>query len=714
MKKLFIIIMGLCAISLKLDAATRSSGRSSKKRYTTIKYPAPNEIQCRENIDYCFNYYCFDKKTLINGVYSKCGSQSASTVQLNVEDCLDTRSIIKNLDLKEGCRGYTYTYIVNLLGNKDIIETAKKKNTTLCQDATVKLNAAKACWAKMISHDGSIDPSLRTQLVALCGYAKSKDSEMVDRFYNAGNYGDSNIAAQMDLELTGQSTKKRENWRQIVDGVLAGYMEMSELACGEEDYDITKINEYLPDSRTNLAMIKQQAQAEEIGRQTANRVVNSWFRYTDCVNSALPKGGLRWEYIENGEPDCRIICMDGYKEGNNSSECVEINNTGIAFGGFVNSKPAYVGEPPKQDTQISIPTSTPSTYTNPFAEYGGDDDDNTTFTSSIVCSKNTLSRKKYAKNSTPTQLEICKVFFPDCTKGNLGRRRWYQRNTNTSDEFFCLGDDYNGKKEYDFWIALTLREINSVFGTSYSKFGDRYASNAALHLTQNCPAICGGSVSAPARTQTTVRQTTDCDTINNLNAYIYNSMEYAKEWDSVLKQYSGSCSTKKLQNYVSRILTNDYIDVEDRSAILTEVEIFKSCACSQKQSSSNYEKEVRKACQNLDHKGYPIKNNEQKMKYCTETVLPAYCKPSLSSDQLKKCIDTFSLTTGNMPYNCTSRSSFNKCVWSKKFNPSTWNKSWYSIESSSQGKYLVFNKYNIFPNDLYDSLPFADFDEMFP
>ena len=70
------------------------------------------------------------------------------------------------------------------------------------------------------------------------------------------------------------------NWRQVVDATLAGYTEIAELACGSEDYKLTRVNQYALDSHDNSKMLALKAEAEEVGRQTANRIVNSWFKLT--------------------------------------------------------------------------------------------------------------------------------------------------------------------------------------------------------------------------------------------------------------------------------------------------------------------------------------------------------------------------------------------------------------------------------------------------
>ncbi|MBQ1885565.1 MAG: hypothetical protein II165_11200, partial [Bacteroidales bacterium] len=176
----------------------------------------------------------------------------------------------------------------------------------------------------MISSDGTSSLDLYNILEANCGFEASGDSYMLNRFYQAGDYGTSNLGAINDLQMTGQNTMKRENWRQIVDATLAGYTEIAELACGAEDYKLTKVNQYALDSRTNSAMLRLNAQAVETGKQTANRMVNLWFREADCLNSALPMGGLYWKYEKNGDPDCKIVCKEGWAVSRNSSTCEKI------------------------------------------------------------------------------------------------------------------------------------------------------------------------------------------------------------------------------------------------------------------------------------------------------------------------------------------------------------------------------------------------------
>jgi hypothetical protein len=357
----------LCfALLLLAVSAEIGAQRSNTKRRTTARKTsattlrAPTEAECKLDIDYCFNRYCYDKKTVENGMYARCGGISASNIVINVEDCLATRAEIKQINLKDGCKPYTYDYSVQLLSGKEVVEAQLKRNSNACNAMTIMLDAAKACHAAAVAHDGSIDPAFRTALSGLCGKSSGGSDEMIDRFYHAGDYGDANIGAQRDMALSDQNTAKRGNWRQVVDGVLAGYAEIAELSCGAEDFSLTKINLYSPDSRENLEMARLREQSEQTGRQAANRVVNHWFAEADCVNAPLPEGGSFWSYEEGGYPDCRIVCEQGYKVvGSTSCEKEEdYSAAGAAFMG-INIGPGFDWsiknpEPQKRDELIYI------------------------------------------------------------------------------------------------------------------------------------------------------------------------------------------------------------------------------------------------------------------------------------------------------------------------------------------------------------------------
>ena len=283
----------------------------------------PTEAQCREEIDYCFNRHCFDPKTMENGAYTKCGSQGAAMLALSLEeDCLKTRGAVKSLDLVPGCKQWTFNALVPLLENKGQAEKSIRRNTRECANAMNAVAAARKCHALMLAHDGSIDLSLEGRLDALCGRGAGGSGEMVSRFLHAGDYGEANIGAQRDMLLTSQNTAKRDNWRQAVDIVLAGYVETAKSPCGGEDFELVKVGDYLPDSRDNLEMIRAKSAADQAGRGIADKIVGRFFAQDDCLKRALPEGGERWTYQKGRNPDCRIECEYGFRpEG--SDDCVE-------------------------------------------------------------------------------------------------------------------------------------------------------------------------------------------------------------------------------------------------------------------------------------------------------------------------------------------------------------------------------------------------------
>lgn len=576
MKKFFVFVIGLTCASLNLMAArTSSKKRTSLNTTSSVTLKDPSETECRENIDYCFNRYCFDKKTLEKGVYSKCGSVSASTIQLNVEDCLDTRAVIKELNLNTGCKAYTYNYIVSLLAGKDKIETALKKSTKECQSASLALESAKKCWAEMIASDGSIDASLRSKLTTLCGYNQSRDENMVDRFYKAGDYGDSNIGAQMDMLLTGQNTKKRENWRQVVDGVLAGYMEMAELACGEEDYSLTKVNDYDLDNRENLAYVRARAQAEELGRATANKIVNYWFRSVDCLNSPLPVGGERWQFVEGGAPECRLVCKSGYEQGNTSSECVKTKlsnfvglNLGLGTGDMTAVGKSNVAVNDNDDnvslTDLKMPSSS-SPYSSPSVGVSG---------------ASNCSSALPSKDFESSKVGICRVFFPNCASGNLGTRNWYERFTSGGNEFFCIGES-SGR--FDYRVSLTLGRINSVFGQSFTQFGSQYKSDASLYLYNNCASVCGGNDVIYGSVGGNGGSDSACDDVPDLNI----KYETRKKWDTFLEKHTlPNCTNNEKERLITLFKAFDNTKSIGHGAagpsednIVNVMKLVKKCAC---------------------------------------------------------------------------------------------------------------------------------------
>ncbi len=491
MKKLLPLFLVLLCFSENAISATRKrSTRRTSSASETVTYTTPTQDQCNIDIDYCFSRYCFDKKTLNEGVYSKCGAEPASTILVNVEDCLATRAVIKQLDLQNGCKTYSYNRIVSLLNSKGTIETGLKKNSTECAKATRALQAAKKCYTAMISSDGSSSLELYNELDSLCGFEASGDSYMLNRFYQAGDYGDSNVGALEDLRLTGQNTQKRENWRQVVDATLAGYTEMAELACGAEDYKLTKVNEYDLDSHSNSQMIALEAEAKAIGKQSADKVVNQWFRESDCVNSPLPVGGLYWSYKKGGNPDCRIVCKEGYFVGRNSSTCVKAQDDkqetfiGLNIGNNWIGEKKVVDEEPITTPTPTPPTPTPAPEPTPVVD---------------TCPKLSVAKTSWSPKSKGKD-GVCDIFFPRRGDGTC-EHKYYCRHTGSDGEWFNIGD---AKGKYTRWYDMKLSndngmDLNSIFGTKHARFGDEYSEYLSKEIRDYCLNVRGCKGEAPKK-----------------------------------------------------------------------------------------------------------------------------------------------------------------------------------------------------------------------
>ncbi|MBR1544324.1 MAG: hypothetical protein IJ638_00055, partial [Alphaproteobacteria bacterium] len=386
-----------------------------------------------------------------------------------------------------------------------------------------------------ISSDGSSSVELYDELESLCGFEVSGDSYMLNRFYQAGDYGDSNVGALEDLRLTGQNTQKRENWRQVVDATLAGYTEIAELACGAEDYKLTKVNQYALDKRTNSEMVKLYAESAEIGRQTANQIVNHWFRETDCVNSPLPVGGLYWDYKKGGNPDCKIVCKEGYAIGSNSSTCVKIEEENKETFIGLNIGNDWVGANKKvEEKKQEDPAPNNETVNN------GGGSNNTPATD--YCPKGT---KKQLWHPSKGKDGICEVFFPKNGDGTC-THRYYCRHTGSDGEWFSTGDF---RSNYDSWFDMKLNNdgdagLNKIWGTSYSRFGNDYAELLSKDIKSYCLSRCNGVVKkdeTPKQNKTYDGSVT-CDEIKKVMPNY--SEGYVVEFGSYVKANSDKFSSE--------------------------------------------------------------------------------------------------------------------------------------------------------------------------
>ncbi|MDR1009293.1 MAG: hypothetical protein LBL52_03510, partial [Rickettsiales bacterium] len=515
MKRLLAVL--LCFSTAAMGAKATSSASKSKGKFTT----AVSENLCVQEINYCFDYHCWGRdvgdKTKTNVCYSK----GVAGVVSGVEDCLDRRGAIKQANYRSACKVYTYKQVEKLMGSMSSVDAMHAQATPACQREMKRLEAAKKCYAVMISHDGSIDLSLRLQLSQLCGPLVGGNEDMVERFYRAGDYGDANLGAQADMLKTGQITAKQANWRQVVDAALAGYIEVAENACGREDYRITKVNEYAAESRTNLAYTKARAEAEQEGRAMGNRVVNNWFRRTDCENSPLPKGGKGWRYIYRGNPDCRIVCLDGYVQGKDTSTCVPavaekedetwmgLNVRG-EYRESVKENPIEIRHD-KKCTPPQIPDGQGGCKdpdTPPNGEKKHDDQIIVPSGTDGLCDKTKLTQIPGQFNVLE---QICELF-------KLGPKyqspRWYYRVEEGADarvpgtpvysnarfnvgnaenkgtgafEYFCFAEPGKEPSAATHWAKISNADIRKILGlTSLDVFGNEYRSGTSYELKKAC------------------------------------------------------------------------------------------------------------------------------------------------------------------------------------------------------------------------------------
>ncbi|MCL2439200.1 MAG: hypothetical protein FWD15_01670 [Alphaproteobacteria bacterium] len=317
-------------------ASTSASARAAASTETVMR--VPTEAQCQQKMDYCFNEFCWGG---LVGERSRgtniCYQKGIPQIVDGVNECLKLRDAIENVSYSRTCQRWAYNYIASLKGRMPTMDAIHAQGTGECQRASRHLDAARRCYNIMMAHDGSIDPGLRARLDMACGPLGGGNDDMVERFLTAGDYGKANIGAQEDMLRTGQMTAKQSNWRQLVEAVLASYIDIAQSKCGQEDYRITRVNEYAPDDRMNLAMLREIAAAEAQGREMGNRAVNNLFRESDCLNTPLPHGGKQWYYAFGQSPDCRIICIDGWRVGKDSATCEvdeELFKQRAGIGGF--------------------------------------------------------------------------------------------------------------------------------------------------------------------------------------------------------------------------------------------------------------------------------------------------------------------------------------------------------------------------------------------
>lgn len=204
---------------------------------------------------------CYDDIDISNGVYQDCADSSISDLS-NFMDANLFYVVPSNQEehYRQKCAAYKSKAVERFLSIKNNIEQSAKESSYECQRAKDLLSKAKDCHMKVISSSGSY----------FDGAKGSCSGEVRRDFERAGNMGAANIMGYVDNFTTGQFTGKEANWRQTVDAVLSTYMMKAKQACGVDDYEITDINLYAPDSQTNSLTRQRDAYLTQKGINNAN------------------------------------------------------------------------------------------------------------------------------------------------------------------------------------------------------------------------------------------------------------------------------------------------------------------------------------------------------------------------------------------------------------------------------------------------------------
>jgi len=290
----------------------QTSPAFSQRNQRVNRIMQPTVRQCAEETEYCIGYYCNGGLAINANRYAEvCGGKPASMVQPGVESCLRARSAIKNINFAACGSGAMREQIAAAVANYGNFERNVRSASRNCQVEQSRLELAKRCHAALIASDGAQNSAIRAEIDSICGPSAGGTRELADRFFNAGAFGLSDVRSPVDMVSSGQAGARRPNWRQVADGVLAGYIEIAEISCGAEDFTITRINNWTLDSRENTSMSGIRTEAEEAGRLRAERDIGIIYARTDCLARPLPEFGRSWEWIQGAAPPCRLICRPG-------------------------------------------------------------------------------------------------------------------------------------------------------------------------------------------------------------------------------------------------------------------------------------------------------------------------------------------------------------------------------------------------------------------
>ncbi|MCT4552213.1 MAG: hypothetical protein N4A44_00945 [Alphaproteobacteria bacterium] len=226
---------------------------------------------CNKFIGACIDQICADKEQVkrretSGGLYDKCGRMSLNKLVGKISDCME-RFNTDEFNYQLRCRAGIVGQVEQFLTNKDELEKNFKSSSIECVESKRDMMAARNCYSVMIKSDGGVDVPMQEALYQNCGPVSMNGSAVVAAdFFTTGLVGRSNAGELMANDM---KPYREENWRELVEVKLAGYIEKAQSSCGDEDFEISQINLYKPDEKS-VELQKQEAAAWQMGVDAAN------------------------------------------------------------------------------------------------------------------------------------------------------------------------------------------------------------------------------------------------------------------------------------------------------------------------------------------------------------------------------------------------------------------------------------------------------------
>ncbi|MCL2369569.1 MAG: hypothetical protein FWC83_02740, partial [Alphaproteobacteria bacterium] len=203
---------------------------------------------CRRIIMECLVEYCGDV-ALVPGQRNqgRCTAASEGELYNWVMLCLarNTQPLLPNFQVgvtQHGagmhtaarlCPAFVQQELMAYLSMANMAEQLTRQRSDECHQRRRELEAAFSCHSVAMASGNETHNRVIAMLTDFCGDGvPGGSSEMVMRFANAGNIG-ANIWGWAENLVNLNASRRGDDWQTAVDGVLAGYVNRMNLACGE-------------------------------------------------------------------------------------------------------------------------------------------------------------------------------------------------------------------------------------------------------------------------------------------------------------------------------------------------------------------------------------------------------------------------------------------------------------------------------------------------